>query len=200
MIKKLLLSALTLILIISLISCYGSGAESVLNKYLDALYGLDFNKALPYCAYNFNGLWDEMRVSEGITEEEFMNTLFEYYGVKNMSEYLNYRQNETLIFLKEDLGGDFKITSKIINKYVLPGSDTADIIDDLMEEFDSLGLNIYSIIQADKITEMIEFDVELTFSGSNYTETYEDVFTCVKIDGKWYVLDYEILDMLIFLY
>lgn len=185
-------AAVVIVAVITAFTLFGGSAESVLKKYLDGFFAFDFNGITKYNAYNIDNFVKEVYKSDGLTEKEFNDILFEEYGARNWKEYVNYMGKTTSEELRYEYGGNYKITYKILESRELNGNEISSSMADIEDMFNWMDLSpqaIASIINIDKIEGITEFDIEFTVTDRNGSYSEADTFICVQISGKWYVMD-----------
>ena len=182
--------ALVVVIIVAInIFSVGNNPKKILKNYMTASLSQDFNTITKYSAYDFNNLIKEMYTSQGLTEKEFLRELEKQTGFKSIKDIFNNLSKEAVTELKKEFGSNYKVSFEIIDSSPLKKSDITSSIDNLSSFFDRNDYNGSKIIKLDRITEMVEYDIEVTIKGNKDEDTANITFVMVKVGGKWRVFD-----------
>ena len=173
----------------------GSGSpETATIRYLTALFHFDYEGMNRYSAIHFEKAVEEACRANGRSGQKLADMLHEEYGVKTAKALFTRQGRELTRNWQEEFGRDYKVTFRVTETAPLSGAEMWDAFEDLKRwYFKSLD----AVVRPDKITEMVEIEVEASISGSLGADTDEITIMAVKIDGKWRVLDVEIMLSLI---
>jgi len=167
----------------------GGSAESVASGYAKAIMSLDFKKASRYSAYNTDKIWKEMMKEFDITEEDWNKALLDVMEVKNINALYDKLQKDAKEQLYDNYGKNYKTKIKITDTTVYEKDEIEDEIEWIRESFErNTRLSFDKVIRG-KIKGIVEFEVEMTISGPDGEDTSTETVECVKIGGRWWVLD-----------
>ncbi|MCD8025689.1 MAG: hypothetical protein LUF33_01815 [Clostridiales bacterium] len=164
--KKTLSLALIAVFCLLLCSCGGSGsAQSIAEKAargqleddIDAYYSC---LAPDYIAYMVG---DDGWYS---SEDEFKEDIREY----------NYEDERD--YFSEECGEDFTASYNPLNPTEFDEEEYQDIISDLTNNYN---------YDESSIQDLAQVEVSVTAAGSSGTQRGYKTFSCVKINGKWYI-------------
>ena len=184
-------AAVLLVVIIGAVFIFagGNNPETILKRYLIGAMSQDFNALTKYSAYDFDNLIKEVYTAEGLTEKEFNQRLYSELKVKNLKELFDEKAREALIDLRKQYGSDYKTSFEIIDSSPVKQSEITNKIASLQSFFERNDYDGSKIIRLDKITEMIECEVEAAIKGSKDEDIDYIKIIMVKIAGKWRILD-----------
>ena len=181
-------AVVVVIMIIAAVAIFGSDSnpERVLKKYLNAS---DYRTTMKYMAFDLDTVYKEICASNGIPEKEFSNWLYNEMGARSVKELYELEAAKYLEYLEDRVGNNVKFSYNINDSHYFNSRDRARQIDQLKGMFRQVRVDASNFIPFDKISEMMEFEIEITVSGSDEEMTVIGKVIMVKIGRNWRVLD-----------
>jgi len=177
------------ILIIGISIFGGRSAESVLRRYLTATANMDFNRALRYTIIDMDDVTNAIMQEMGMTQREFNQELYDDFGVRSMSALLDMVADELRDEMRDEFGRNPRVSIDIYDSFELRRSDRDAVIDRMERDLRWMGIELDDIVRVDRIREMIEFEVDLTISGSGNSLTHAHTVIMVRVGRNWRVWD-----------
>ena len=192
--KKIVLIACAVVAALVIITAIAinsvrNNPERIVIKYIDATYKGDFRTISKYSAIDVDFFAKAISTIEGLTENEYMDELYNAYGARNKQEFYKKKAEEKIQYLEKQYGRNPRFSFDVIDSSLIQGSDRVYILEDIEDLFSWYDLYISDYIQLDQFGEMLELDIEMTISGQYDKETDYFSIVMVKIDGNWRVLD-----------
>ena len=176
--------------IIGIITFFSSdNPQTILARYARASFNGDFQTASRYSAFDIDNLVREMHTSVGLSESEFNDQMYDVLGVRGIEELFRDMAEEEVSQLEREFGSDFRVFIEIIDYFTLTRREIADKISALERLFDRMGIDGSNIIRLDGITEMVEYQIEVTIRGRRSEDVESLSIIMVRIGRNWRVLD-----------
>lgn len=210
--KKLAYKSITIIICIVLVVALSAGMyfifyngngkpETVTEKCFNAMLNYDYDTFSKYYALDISNVMRDLIAGESSTaplsssaplsDSEVNQLLNEKFGTTDIRTIFedDLKASETQ-YIKEQIGSDAKITVSVNGTTSLPKSQIDLAITDISSSFkEYYGINLSSLINLSDIQTMCVVQGNVTIKGSVKFQTYDIATCCVKIGGKWNVLD-----------
>ena len=184
-------AAVLLVVIIGVIAIFGGrggSAEAVVIRYMEASLNGDYRTVSRYMAFDMDTVMGAMFDAERLSEREFWDEMYEDIGVRNRREFFAHMADELDRELRNEFGRDYEMSFEVINDTPMRTSDKRRIIEELEFDLERWGYDVEDLIRLDRITEMAEYEIEMTISGRNDEVIETILITMVRIGGNWRVL------------
>ncbi|MCL2051505.1 MAG: hypothetical protein FWG91_07250 [Lachnospiraceae bacterium] len=150
----------------------GINPKVALFRYVRTEHTLDYREFSQSLAYDSKGLLGEIYKNSN-------------YSKKELADLLKGQSDRAVSELKELYGLDYKIEVRIIETKVFDEALLQNSIAGIKSTFEYLEYDIGKIIDADRITAMIEYEYEVTIAGSRGEFTYQGAMLMAKLKGRW---------------
>lgn len=174
----------------------GSGSEQVLERYVNAIIASDFRQIDRYSVLNLDAFISEIRESQGLTEREFRDQLYEMTGMGSIQDLFDDISEEININLERQFGSDFEIIVEIMDTFPVTRRERESQINSIERLFEQMGIDGNRVINFAEITEMVEYEVDLLITGSRGEQVDTVNFYMVRIGRNWRVLDADFVGQL----
>lgn len=198
------LSVALVIIIIGAISFFTRGEEPevVTEKYINAHISHDYDTLSEYSALNVEQTMKLVLTNFPKTQDEVRSKLLEEYEMTDVKKiYEGPLKNELNEDFKNEYGADYIVSVDITSTEELTESEMNYKISMYEENYDSLkeqyndtvitedGIDINNLVDLSKINAMCRVRGRLSVSGSDDSDYDTFEMYCVKMGGKWKVLD-----------
>ncbi|MCL2488927.1 MAG: hypothetical protein FWE80_09615 [Oscillospiraceae bacterium] len=174
--------------------------EAVLRQVITAGYQQDTNTIAHYTVYNFDHIVDDLCASASITAQDLSKILLEKEDVSTLRELYDKKKSEGIAALTARYGSAYTIAFDIINEAPLSAREFKNTLDIMESRITAGNFAAGNIVNRNSITQMVDYKVITTITGSRDSDTRTAVFTLAKIGGSWRLyMDYsdymEMLDL-----
>lgn len=162
--------------------------QTVLEKFVKAATDADLKIACKYSVFgDAERFTRTMMRAEGITAREFDEMLREQ-GFKDLDDAFRAFAEEEQEWLRDCYGADYQITVHISDERILSQRELRECIRELKEDYDYYyDARLSDFFNADRITEIREYSVEIRIVGSEGYDTDYETYYVAKLGRKWLV-------------
>jgi len=185
-------AVLIMVIGVGLIIFGGNSPESILTRYVEAMFEGNFNRMSRYSAIDISRMVSDVVIEDaGISEREFRESLYDLAGVRTIEELLQQDMERERERLERDLGRNLRVSVDIIDSLTVRGIEMRERISSLESILERVGIDVDAgrVIRLDRINEMIDFEIEITVAGRDDEMVDFARFTMVRIGRDWRVLE-----------
>jgi len=164
--------------------------EAVVKKYYHASMAADYDMICKYSAINLEALLKALFSSMSLSEDEIKQELRDKYGTDDIKKMYEGPIKESLHEgLKNRYGSDYTISVSVSGAEQLSDDEMQRQIDEFWGAFADVNVNMEKLIPLNQIKAMSRVRGRIAIEGSQNQNLESFELYCLKIDGKWRVLD-----------
>jgi len=173
-----------------------STPERAVGNYIDAMFDGDARAVLRLTPFDLDAVEQEIRMAEGMSQREFRDMLQNWYGVNSIAEVLE----RELVMMTAATAMGARVEHRVVDRDQLSPREVRDWVDSMRARFEWSGLDADNIMRLNEITDVVELRVEMRMSALGFSDEYTEWFTAVRIGRSWYVVDPDLMSMLVFMW